>query len=275
MKKQKLQQPKARFNSEPFINGFTDIDKENSDFIIGTSEKFENIFETDKKFPEYLKLLCKISAKSEFPDVSISAKYKTENDENEPENTMTYNLYDGSKINMKGLVSEININIYDIVPDFGIVETEEIKEFVKSNPLIYTKKFETQKKSNEIENFRDYESAYDESSLIHTKTRAHFFAGSFQKTMKISDIQQYFFYMGTGYQGEEFINLISSKDLLETQKVKPTPGIKLENLSTLEDDIMSGKIEINFDDENVKYQSMSSIKTTLTSEIFQIIFKKI
>lgn len=275
MKKQKLQQPKARFNSEPFINGFTDIDKENSDFIIGTSEKFENIFETDKKFPEYLKLLCKISAKSEFPDVSISAKYKTENDENEPENTMIYNLYDGSKINMKGLVSEININIYDIVPDFGIVETEEIKEFVKSNPLIYTKKFETQKKSNEIENFRDYESAYDESSLIHTKTRTHFFAGSFQKTMKISDIQQYFFYMGTGYQGEEFINLISSKDLLETQKVKPTPGIKLENLSTLEDDIMSGKIEINFDDENVKYQSISSIKTTLTSEIFQIIFKKI
>lgn len=275
MKKQKLQQPKARFNSEPFINGFTDIDKENSDFIIGNSERFENIFENDKNFPEYLKLLCKISAKSEFQDVSISAKYKTENDENEPENTMTYNLYDGSKINMKGLVSEININICDIVPDFGIVETEEIKEFVNSNPLIYTKKFETQKKSNEIENFRDYDSVYDESSLIHTKTRAHFFAGSFQKTMKISDIQQYFFFMGTGYQGEEFINLISAKDLIQTQKVKPTTGIKLENLSTLEDDIMSGKIEINFDDKNVKYQSMSSIKTTLTSEIFQIIFKKI
>ena len=263
MKKQTS--PRAAFSNAPFVNGFTDIEKENLDLVIGSSDEFENLFSYES--PEYIKLICKLSVKSEFPNVTISAGYKvTEDGELQ---MMQKNLYDGSEISMNSVISEIEIEFLDFQQDFGIVK-KSWKDLLIESPVIYKKEFPKQTISRRIDNFID--NSVEQNGTIHTKSKAHFFGGSYFGGIKFSDIQPYLFYVGTGLQAEEYINIISAKEVFQNGKVKLSPEIQIDSLSTLEDDICNGTLKLNLDDEI--YKSVIAIKETLTSNVFQILFKK-
>ncbi|MDR0942106.1 MAG: hypothetical protein LBM19_00615 [Holosporales bacterium] len=265
MKKYNL--PKAKFSSEPFVDGFVEIEKENVDLTIGNSEKLDDVFVGDN--PEYLKLLCSISSKSDFKDVVISARYREK--DGESVKIMSHRLYDGSSADMSGLVSEISIECLEIIPEEGIVKSSW-KDLLAENKVIYTKQFQTQKLSKNIDNFIDRD--LEETSIIHTKSKAHFFAGSYFQGIKFSDIQQYLFYVGTGYRAEPYISVISAKDICQSKKAKLNADVSMESLSTLEDDVCDGKISITFPDDNATYKSVVAYKNTLTSAVFQILFKR-
>lgn len=263
MKKQNS--PRASFSNSPFVNGFTDIEKENLDLTIGSSEEFEDLFSDDA--PQYLKLICKLSAKSEFPNITISAGYKI-TDDGELQ-MMHKNLYDESEISMNGIVSEVAIEFLDFHHDFQNAG-KYFKNQLLENPVIYKKTFPKQTASKRIDNFLD--DLMEQNGIIHTKSKAHFFGGSYFSGIKFSDIQPYLFYVGTGLQATEYIKTISAKEVLQSGKVKLSPEISSDSLSTLEDDICNGVLELNFDNEI--YKSVIATKETLTSNVFQILFRK-
>jgi hypothetical protein len=263
----KYNSPKAKFSSDPFVDGFIGIEKENTDITIGNSEKLDNIFFDENQ--EYLKLLCSISSKSDFGDVTISARYKEKEDEGIK--MMSYKLYDGSNIDMNGLVSEISIEFREVIPEFGDFRSPW-EDFLVKNKVIYTKEFQTQKLSKNIENFIDYD--LEETSIIHTKSKAHFFAGSYFKGIKFSNIQQYLFYIGTGRQADPYISIIPAHEVCQLKKIKLNSDVSIESLSTLEDDICDGKVSITFPDSRATYKSVMVAKNTLTSDVFQILFKR-
>ncbi|MDR1390998.1 MAG: hypothetical protein LBI95_01335 [Holosporales bacterium] len=263
MKKPNL--PKASFSTEPFVSGFSYVEKSNSCLLIGSSDEFENVF--FEEVPEYLKLLCSISFKSEFPAITISARYKiTEGGELQ---SMRYSLYDGSSVSMNGIVSEVSVEFLDFFQNFKNFP-KSWKDALSESKILYTKHFPIQNVSKNIDNFID--ESIPQSGIIHTKSNAHFFAGAHFQGIKFSDIQPYLFYVGTGVQAKEYISIISAKDTFQTGKVKLSPDIPKESLATLEDDICNGKIELNFDD--LRYKSVVAIKETLTSDVFQILFRK-
>ncbi|MDR2666506.1 MAG: hypothetical protein LBB34_00080 [Holosporales bacterium] len=264
MKKQNL--PKAKFASDPFVSGFTDIEYENANLIIGESKKTDNIFSCE--YPEYIRMLCSITYKTEFPNTAITARYKVTHDGDLK--TMSYNLYDNSRINMNGFVSEVVIEFNELQPNSDFVK-KSWQEFLTANKILYRKKFGLQLSSRNIENFIDDSS--EQSGIIHTKSKAHLFAGSYFKGIKFSDIQQYLFFVGTGRGATEYISIIPAKDVLQTGKVKLDSSIPVISLATLEDDICNGNLEITFD-MDTKYRSILAEKSTLTSDIFQILFKR-
>jgi hypothetical protein len=81
------------------------------------------------------------------------------------------------------------------------------------------------------------------------------------------------FFVGTSRGATEYISIISAKDVFQTEKVKLDPSIQAVSLSTLEDDICNGNLKITFDEE-ARYRSVLAEKSTLTSDIFQILLKK-
>ncbi|MDR3030899.1 MAG: hypothetical protein LBU35_00745 [Holosporales bacterium] len=263
--------PKAKFFSDPFIAGYTDIDKENSDITIGNSEKNENIFFGDENSPEYISCLCSLIPRMEFKNISVSSKYKLDPDSG-AESEMNFKIYSGENINMKGFVSHIDIECRNILLNGleGNIPREWL-DFIIEHCKIFTKNFMTQTNSIEIESLIDEELGI--TDIAHFKSNAHFFAGSYYKGIPISDIQQYMFFVGTDVYGKEYINIISSKEILTSSSILPAAEIKLENLSTLQDDISNGKVSISFS-ESVIYKSIEIRKETLTSDICKIIFKK-
>lgn len=263
----KTNTPKARIFGNPFVDGFTDIEKESTNLTIGESSMLDNIFHDD--LPEYVKVLCTLSPQTEFGNVVISARYK-EREDGEVK-SMSYKLYDGSSINMTGFVSELSITAIDVLPDFGVPDGE-LQSCIAANNVIYTKKFQTQTASTNVNNFVDR--SVEESGVIHTKSKAHHFAGSYFSGIKLSDIQPYLFYVGTSYQAKPYISIVSASDVLQVHKAELSPGITPDSLSTLEDDICNGKVEITVPNSDISYKSMASIKETVTSDVFQIIFKK-
>jgi hypothetical protein len=55
--------------------------------------------------------------------------------------------------------------------------------------------------------------------------------------------------------------------------VSPAIDVTLQSLSTLEDDIVEKKVVLAFPD-GTHYKSVAAEKTTVTSDVFQILFKK-
>lgn len=259
MKKQNA--PHARFFSSPFVNGYTDIEKETAVFTIGSSEVSEDIFE--KNLPEYIHALCKLSAKSEFPNVTISAGYRTS-----PSGktfVMEKKLYDNSEISMKGMVSEISIEFICLENRPG-----NLKNILPEDPIIYRKTFQIQNTSRRIPNYPSQQEG--QSGIFVTKSEAHLFAGSYFDGISLHDIQPYLFYVGTNPRGEPYVKSISATEALQSGKVNISKEIITSHLSTLEDDICNGNIRIEFD--GTAYHSLYATKQTLTSNVFSISFKK-
>jgi hypothetical protein len=183
---------------------------------------------------------------------------------------MSFDIYGGEHIDMNGFVSEIDIVFHGFPCESNHLSEGDV-QFLIDNPHIYTKKFATQNESVEIDSFVD--NSIEESDIVHSKTKAHFFAGSYYKGITLQEIQQYLFYVGTEYQANEYISIISGSDLIRLKKTEPSDEVTTESLSTLEDDIAEQSIVINFLDGSI-YKSVSAEKTTLTSDVFQILFKR-
>ena len=265
--------PRPAFSTAPFVSAFADIETETAELIIGASGELEEI--TSPNHPEYIRLLCRLSAKSIFPKVSISAGYKITED-GEPK-VMTKSLYDGSIIPMTGIVSEVSIEFWDIDPTFAQAAGsapydpwQHFRDTLERGKILYVKKFALQTETHRIPNFRDR--ASEQGSIIHTKSRAHCFGGAYHNGIKFSDIQPYLFFLGTGIQAEEYIEITSARELLQSKKVELAPEIKPDHLATLEDDICNGKVSVRLGGE--LYSSTAATKTTLTSDIFQMLFRK-
>lgn len=261
--KKYIKKPKTKLFGSPFVNGFTDIETENSDLIIGSSEKFEDIFTTN--FPEYLKIICEIEHKAEFPNITISAGYKITDDGERK--LIEYNIYDGKILPMDKVVSEISIKFLDFSNDYNNLTW---KNELLSNPIIYQKRFKLQNKSRRIDNFLD--KSMEQSGILHTKSKAHYFGGNYFNGIKLSDIQPCLFCLGTGIQGKEYIRLFTAKDILQNNLAELTPEIEKSDLTTLEDDICSGQLMLQFQDQI--YKSIMATKETLLSKVLQILFRK-
>jgi hypothetical protein len=259
--------PRTRLLGNPFVGSFINIDRDSTNITIGDSEVLDNIFHDDS--PEHIKLLCSISTHTEFADVAVSARYKEKS--NGGVKTLSYRIYDGSPINMNGFVSKLSIRALDILPEFGTIDSRW-QSYIAENSVIYTKHFQTQTTSTNVENFMDHDT--QETGIIHTKSRAHSFAGSYFSGIKLADIQPYLFYVGTGYQAKPYISIISASDALRLGKVTLAPGVSGDSLSTLEDDICNGNILLSIPDCDTIYKSVAATKETLTSDIFQITFKR-
>ncbi|MDR2598611.1 MAG: hypothetical protein LBC25_02730 [Holosporales bacterium] len=270
-----IQTPKVNYLNAPFIECFTEVEKENTEIIIGNSNKIDDIFCATDESAEYIRCLCSIIPKAEFRNVRISARYRTMiTDDDAQEKTMSFQPYSGKNIGMNGFVSELSVRFRDLLPageQEAPIKSEWI-EFLRSNPDIFTKSFNKQEVDSEIESISDQEE-YGPSDIVHVKSKCHFFAGSYYPGIHLPDIQQYLFYIGTALQAHEYINIISARDLVTSGIHSPAQEVTPQSLSTLVDDISDGKIEINFPDET-KYRSVSITKTTLISDIVQILFKK-
>ena len=258
-----IKKPKAKLFSAPFVDGFTDIETENSNLTIGHSEEFEDVFTTN--YPEYLQIICELDYKSEFPNVTISAGYKiTTAGESK---LMKYNIYDGRSLSLEKIASEVSIKFLDFANNYN---NPTWKNELCSRSVIYKKEFRLQNESKRIDNFLDPD--MDQSGILHTKSYAHYFAGNYFFGIKLSDIQPCLFCLGTGLQGKEYIHLFSAKEIFQNNAAKLSPDIEKSNLTSLEDDISSGKITLQFQDQI--YKSITAKKDTLLSNVFQILFRK-
>ncbi len=197
-----IRSPHIKSSFQPFLEGT--IDKSNSCISIGNSEIFENVFLNS--FPESIRILAKIKSISEFPDVNISARYKTFS--NDDPKIMSFKIYEGSSIKMDNYVNEISLEFVDIIPD-GFSNYTGVFDYLQKHPALFSKSFEIQKVSRSIDNF--VIPSPKGSSIIHTKTKEHPFGGFFNPYDDISSIDQYSFVLGTGNKGIPYIEVLPSK----------------------------------------------------------------
>ena len=256
-----IKSPNSRFRNIPFVNGYTDIEKTNNVFVIGNSDCEETIF--GDNIPDHIEMLCKLSAKSMFPNVIITAGYRITPDGQDY--TMQKNLYNGKDVNIKNIISEVDIEFIDI-----ITHEKYLKCNLSQNQVIYRKYFQIQNKSKRLPNYPDL--ANHQSEIFMTKSDAYCFAGVYFDGVKLSDIQQYLFYVGTDINSKPYIKVISAQDFMHKNLGNIDKSIDIESLSSLEDDICDGKIKIIIGD--IEYHSISAIKNTFMSNIFSIVLKK-
>lgn len=257
MKKQNS--PHARFSTIPFVNGFTDIETENTTFTIGSSQESENIFRG--KLPDYIQIHCKLLSKAEFPDTTISAGYRiTPNGENL---IMHKKLYNGSEVSLKGVVSEVII-------EFIGTDMETKNLYVPENPIIYRKIFSVQSNSMRIANYPEKKS--EQREIFTTRSEAHNFAGHYYDGIKFSDIQPSLFFVGTDERSTPYLRVVTAREAIQNDRITISNEVSPSSLSTLEDDVCNGLIKINID--GTAYSSISAKKETLTSNIFVLHFKK-
>ena len=257
---------KLRYENNPFVNGYTDIEKENTDIEIGGSGIPEDFFNISC-FPETMHCLCELIPQKEFnQEVEISARYKLFKESKE-EKIIKFKIYDDKKMKTEGNVSSIDVKFLDILEDFPA----EYWNYINENSNLFTKRFVTQKSSCEIPNFIDEELGI--TDIMHFKTNAHCYGGIYHPGIDLADIQPYVFYMGTGYQSSEYIKMISIKTLLNSDKVKLSPYINLGDLTTFVDDVALEKIVIELPN-GIVYKSADIQKKTTVSDICTITFKR-
>ena len=259
-----MKQPKAKFTNIPYLSNKFDVSEE---IISSPTAVQENII-IDHNI-SYIDVLCTLQARREFPSVTVSAKYR--NEIGDELTQMNFNLYDNTSINLNGIVSHVDVIAEEII-SFGDAfqfDNETSLNDITSGQdrIIYTKTFKITNKSqsvrvSEIENY----------SGIDTISDAYYLGGNYKSYKSLADIQPYLFYLGHYYNNEPFINIISATDFLNTKNnLKPASNVKLEELSTLQDDIMAGQIQIKINDK--LYKSIYAVKNTLTVPMITIRFK--
>ena len=263
MTKKSLNAPRAKFTDKPFVNGYTDIEKGNAVFTTGNSEENEDIWADSP--PDYMKMRCKLSAKAIFPDVTISAGYRTT--PNGQDFVMQKKLYDSSEISMNNMVSEVDVEFFECQAlDCQITQNELLK-----NPVFYRKIFQIQNISKRIPNYPD--TSNEQSEIFTTRSDAYPFAGIYFTGIKLSNIQPCLFYVGTDLQTKPYVKIISTKEAIQENSIKISKDIDINSLSTLEDDICNGKVKFTTDETT--YTSIFAQKDTLISDVFTILFKKV
>jgi hypothetical protein len=245
-----------------------DIDTDLVNFTIGGADGgAEDVFVDDEN-PRYIKLLCELRALRNFPkEACIKSKYK-EMPTSEEFSDIEYNVYDGKSVSLNGLVSEINIIYKDSFPEVP----EEWASFLQENSSVYSKKFYTQ--NGNIQAEMSVDPRYEMTVYNHLISEAYPIAGAHHKGIPIENIEQYFAHIGVGLQAKPYIDIISSKQLLNAKHLKVASGIKSSQITSLQDDILSGRIEITMPDET-KYQSLNIVKDTVVSDICVISFRKV
>lgn len=259
-----IKQPKAKFTNIPYLSNTFDVSEE----IVSPSTTVpENIIVDHDT--SYIDVLCTLQARSEFPPVTVSAKYR--NEIGDELSQMNFNLYDNTSINLNGIVSHVDVIAEEIV---AFWDTFQFDNEISLNDItsvhdkvIYTKTFKITEKSqsvrvSEIENY----------SGIDTISDVYYLGGNYKPYKTLADIQPYLFYLGHYYNNEPFINIISATDFLNTKNnLKPASNVKFEELSTLQDDIMAGQIQIKINDK--LYKSIYAVKNTLTVPMITVRFK--
>lgn len=243
--------PKTNFISLPYSNSYTDIDKHKTILQIGNTDYYEDVFKNNNNY-EYLETICELVPKYSFSNIEVTMKYR--NEINETTNKeIKYNLYNNNFINMENVVSSIDVVLKNIL---------NINKNI-SNNIIYTKNFIKQTKNIMVKT-----NEFFSESVIDTISNAYMFGGKFLP----NNIQQYLFYIMHIYNEKPQIKIVSAEDVINDKNyIKLDPSIKLEDLSTLQDDIINGKITININ--NKKYQSVLLKKSTLISNRVNILFK--
>ena len=250
-----MNKPRINFNNLPYSDSFTDIDQCNTVLQIGNTDYYEDVFNNTKNYT-YLETICEL-VPNYLLNNNVQASIKYRNRTNESINReVKYNLYDNSIIEMKNAVSSIDVVLRYIIK----VQSSF------NNSIIYTKKFGIQNK-NIVLQTNETQNSF---GFINTTSNAYLFSGSF----KPNNIQQYLFYIRHNCNEEPYISLISSKNAINnTDNIIIDPSINLEYLSTLQDDIINGKIIIDIN--NNKYKSILLYESTLVSNKFNIVFKRI
>ena len=253
--------PRIKFSALPYSHCFTDIDKSDSILEIGNSEYFEDVFNDSKDDnPKLLTVICELIPHIDFKNVSMNMKYRNEIDSNKYE-IVSFNLYNNSTINMNGIVSSIDVIAKTVLSSQRAINIK--------NHRLYTKNFIVQTIPKELKTIEEIT-----CSGIDTKTHVYPFAGCLRSYMEMKDIQPYLFYIGHEYNQSPYINLVSATDFFKSQDILVSENIAIKSLSTLEDDITDGKIELKLKNSNAKYISISSSKNTLTNTYVSIIFEK-
>lgn len=260
-------QPRAKFTNIPYLPNKPGISEEitSSPAVIP-----ENIIIGNNT--HYIDMLCSLQARSEFSPVTVSAKYRNEIGDELIQ--MNFNLYDNTCINLNGIVSHVDIFAKEIISSDGVSRHNDIASlnselFTQSyeQQVIYTKTFKITEKSQSV---RTHET--ENYSGIDTISDAYYFGGNYKPNKPLSDIQPYLFYLGHNYNGTQFINIISATEFLNTKnKLTPSFSVKFDELSTLQDDIVSGKLQIKVNDK--LYKSIYASKDTLTTPVIIVRFK--
>ena len=223
--------PRTKFNNLPYSDSFTDIDKNNAILQIGNTDYYEDVFKNIDNY-QYVETICELVPKSSFNKVEVSMQYRNEIDE-EINSIIKYSLYDNNIIKINNIVSSIDIMLHDII---------NIPNNINNN-LIYTKKFGIQNKNIILQTDEE-----EIESGINTISNAYLLGGSFMP----NNIQQYLFYIKHNYNEEPYVNIISSENILNSNDIILDQNIKLEDFSTLQDDITNGKIIIDINNRNYK-----------------------
>ncbi len=249
-----MNKPRINFNNLPYSDSFTDVDKCNTMLQIGNTDYYEDVFYNKNNYT-YLETICELVPNYLLNNnVKVSIKYRNRINEHINKEAK-YNLYDNSIIEMKNAVSSIDIVLRNIVKVSSNL----------NNTIIYTKKFGIQNKDVVLQINEEKNSV----GFINTTSNAYLFSGSF----KPNNIQQYLFYIKHNCNEKPYISLISSKDVLRNNNIQIDSSIKLEDLSTLQDDIINSKIIIDIN--NKKYKSILLNNSTLISNKVNIVFKRI
>lgn len=241
--------PKLKPNIKTYSSAFSKIDKESHILEIGSSSYYESL--NDQQF-NMLNTICEIQPHRDF-NRNICALMSYRNEINQNKEIVKYNLYDNAAIDMDGVVSSIDIYIKNIL---------NIPNYITNNQKVYTKQFITQSSSVTL---TGYETFID--SGINTVSNAYGFGGGYTSHFLPNKIQPYFFYICNMYNEAPYISLMSATDFINQRRIQLAEKY---DISTLEDDILNGKIVLNIN--NINYKSISSNKTGLTNNLIHITF---
>ncbi len=258
-----------RYNNLPFDSSCRGAERENIDYKIGSSEVEERPC-YGSNYPDQIKTLFEIIPIVDFdPSIEVSAEYRISRDlENNPDEKFVMNrkLYDGISLEVDGLVSGIEVKFINVDGPFPISE----RKFLKQKRPSYIKMFETQRNSIMIKPRLDKEFGGDGiTDIMHFKSDAHFMGGVYRDDLSPHEIQPVLFYMGTGFQGKEYINSITTKKFLEVRNIELSQEVTKDKMNSLKDDALQGKIMLNIDGK-FTYKSINIEKTAYNCGLCEI-----
>ncbi|MDR1488684.1 MAG: hypothetical protein LBI26_03015 [Holosporales bacterium] len=248
------------------------FDGDSVEFTIGDSlsnEAENNVF-VDIEFPKYLRILVTLVPIKNFnKSARATVRYKpiVESDE---ESVMNFPIYENPKFPMENFISEIDI-IYKEILDVNS-DITNLKEQLSSKKILYSKKFITENSSKTLETMA-LDHRLDPDEYNYYVSRCYGFGGIYHKGIAVSDIEQYFYHLGTGLQSEEYMDRMSSRKLLACKYTKLSDSINLSDITSLEDDVNMGKILISLEDSHAIYESFQIKKDTIISDDCVIAFR--
>jgi hypothetical protein len=233
------------------------------------------VFDPWPIIPTYIKILCELVVNKDFnKHATITSKYAPLVREDSFKKIL-YSPYNTKSIALDRFVNSIDIRFAELIPDsYTNHQTDNLLNETLEGQVIHTKSFKTQ--GGNIEIVMKQDKRYAVKEYNHFISDALPFAGYYYKGIMPHEIEQYFYYIGTGLRSEEYIKTISLRDLL--REGHPHIAGEISEFASLEDDIESGKVKIsvpqNNSSNNIQYKSINIRKGTIVSNTCVIVFKK-